>query len=180
MLGWINNFSGKLYLITYYRCPCNRQWAPSKVNFDVIPANATLGETTWTFLSSPRATGKPRLKHWPFERRSSVVLGDRSRSWLPHTNHALLARIAVDEIKMSSSPDRVSPRSARRDGKRRLEDGDKSTNMRAKRRGYTMVACNECKRRKIKCNGLKPCQRCHNLSLDCVFDRSCCSIKDSE
>ncbi len=40
---------------------------------------------------------------------------------------------------------------------------------------------NECKRRKIKCNGQTPCQRCGNLSLDCVYAPNCCtnSLKDS-
>ncbi|KAL6718039.1 hypothetical protein ACLMJK_004124 [Lecanora helva] len=40
---------------------------------------------------------------------------------------------------------------------------------RAKRNRYISIACNECKRRKIKCNGNTPCQRCGNLSLDCVY-----------
>ena len=41
---------------------------------------------------------------------------------------------------------------------------------------------NECKRRKIKCNGETPCQRCGNLSLECVYAPNCCSngFKDSE
>lgn len=41
---------------------------------------------------------------------------------------------------------------------------------------------NECKRRKIKCNGQMPCNRCGNLNLDCVYAPNCCasSFKDSE
>lgn len=41
---------------------------------------------------------------------------------------------------------------------------------------------NECKRRKIKCNGNTPCQRCGNLSLNCEYAPNCCStgFKDSE
>lgn len=31
------------------------------------------------------------------------------------------------------------------------------------------IACNECKRRKIRCNGNTPCERCSKLSLDCIF-----------
>lgn len=34
---------------------------------------------------------------------------------------------------------------------------------------------NECKRRKIKCNGETPCQRCGNLSLPCQYAPNCCS-----
>lgn len=41
---------------------------------------------------------------------------------------------------------------------------------------------NECKRRKIKCNGETPCQRCGNLNLACLYAPNCCSnnFKDSE
>lgn len=41
---------------------------------------------------------------------------------------------------------------------------------------------NECKRRKIKCNGETPCQRCGNLSLQCLYAPNCCSssFKDSD
>lgn len=41
---------------------------------------------------------------------------------------------------------------------------------------------NECKRRKIKCNGETPCQRCGNLNLTCLYAPNCCSnnFKDSD
>jgi hypothetical protein len=41
---------------------------------------------------------------------------------------------------------------------------------------------NECKRRKIKCNGNTPCQRCGNLKLECQYAPNCCSngFKDSD
>lgn len=41
---------------------------------------------------------------------------------------------------------------------------------------------NDCKRRKIKCNGQTPCQRCGNLNLDCVYAPHCCNglMKDSQ
>lgn len=43
-------------------------------------------------------------------------------------------------------------------------------------------ASNECKRRKIKCNGETPCQRCGNLNLACLYAPNCCSsnFKDSD
>ncbi|KAF2842321.1 fungal-specific transcription factor-like protein [Patellaria atrata CBS 101060] len=63
--------------------------------------------------------------------------------------------------------------------KRKNEDGQPQ--QRAKRNRYISIACNECKRRKIKCNGQTPCQRCGNLSLECVYAPNCCnSFKDSE
>ncbi|EAU29977.1 conserved hypothetical protein [Aspergillus terreus NIH2624] len=40
---------------------------------------------------------------------------------------------------------------------------------RKRRRKYIAKACNECKRRKIKCNGENPCQRCGRQRLDCVY-----------
>ncbi|EFX00596.1 fungal specific transcription factor domain containing protein [Grosmannia clavigera kw1407] len=70
---------------------------------------------------------------------------------------------------------------------------------RSKRNRYISIACNECKRRKIKCmdprsvpslspfratlpvqtnsvgNGEAPCQRCGNLSLACLYSANCCS-----
>lgn len=41
---------------------------------------------------------------------------------------------------------------------------------------------NECKRRKIKCNGNNPCLRCGNLNLECQYAPNCCTngFKDSE
>ena len=46
---------------------------------------------------------------------------------------------------------------------------------------YISIACNECKRRKIKCNGETPCQRCGNLNLECAYAPNCCnSFKDSD
>lgn len=41
---------------------------------------------------------------------------------------------------------------------------------------------NECKRRKIKCNGETPCNRCGNLNLACLYTPNCCSnsFKDSD
>jgi len=45
-----------------------------------------------------------------------------------------------------------------------------------------MFCSNECKRRKIKCNGNTPCQRCGNLNLSCEYAPNCCSngFKDSD
>ncbi len=40
---------------------------------------------------------------------------------------------------------------------------------------------NECKRRKIKCNGQTPCQRCGHLNLQCLYAPNCCSnFKESD
>ncbi|KAF2832950.1 hypothetical protein CC86DRAFT_364946 [Ophiobolus disseminans] len=63
--------------------------------------------------------------------------------------------------------------------KRKSEDG--SSQPRAKRNRYISIACNECKRRKIKCNGQTPCQRCGNLNLECLYAPNCCNnFKESD
>ncbi|KAL4882260.1 hypothetical protein BJY04DRAFT_227402, partial [Aspergillus karnatakaensis] len=41
---------------------------------------------------------------------------------------------------------------------------------RKRRRKYIAKACNECKRRKIKCNGERPCVRCGRQRISCVYD----------
>ncbi|KAK2788951.1 hypothetical protein FQN52_006484 [Onygenales sp. PD_12] len=65
---------------------------------------------------------------------------------------------------------------------KRKADPNSGTHTRAKRNRYISLACNECKRRKIKCNGQVPCQRCGHLSLECLYAPNCCSsgLKDSE
>ncbi|KAI1370376.1 hypothetical protein F4677DRAFT_438547 [Hypoxylon crocopeplum] len=57
-----------------------------------------------------------------------------------------------------------------------------NTQQRSKRNRYISIACNECKRRKIKCNGETPCQRCGNLNLQCLYAPNCCanSFRDSD
>ncbi|KAH7319687.1 hypothetical protein B0I35DRAFT_450800 [Stachybotrys elegans] len=64
-----------------------------------------------------------------------------------------------------------------------IDDGSGSVKQtRSKRNRYISIACNECKRRKIKCNGETPCQRCGNLNLACLYAANCCSssFKDSD
>ncbi|PQE30615.1 hypothetical protein CJF32_00009850 [Rutstroemia sp. NJR-2017a WRK4] len=81
-------------------------------------------------------------------------------------------------------------------GKKRksmMADGETTTNgaprdkegaphTRAKRNRYISIACNECKRRKIKCNGNTPCLRCGNLNLECQYAPNCCTngFKESD
>ncbi|KAL4995455.1 hypothetical protein BDV10DRAFT_203072 [Aspergillus recurvatus] len=43
---------------------------------------------------------------------------------------------------------------------------------RKRRRKYIAKACNDCKRRKIKCNGERPCLRCGRQSIPCVYENS--------
>ncbi|KAF2856067.1 fungal-specific transcription factor-like protein [Plenodomus tracheiphilus IPT5] len=63
--------------------------------------------------------------------------------------------------------------------KRKSDDGGPQP--RAKRNRYISIACNECKRRKIKCNGQTPCQRCGNLGLECLYAPNCCNnFKESD
>ncbi|KAM0723039.1 hypothetical protein Q7P37_001238 [Cladosporium fusiforme] len=65
--------------------------------------------------------------------------------------------------------------------KRKAEDGSQGAGSKSRRSRYISLACNECKRRKIKCNGQTPCQRCGNLNLECVYAPNCCNgFKDSQ
>ncbi|KAL2068427.1 hypothetical protein VTL71DRAFT_16525 [Oculimacula yallundae] len=41
-----------------------------------------------------------------------------------------------------------------------------------KRDKYTMTACNECRKRKIKCTGHVPCRRCESYELRCEYSQS--------
>ncbi|KAG5929144.1 hypothetical protein E4U42_006968 [Claviceps africana] len=63
-----------------------------------------------------------------------------------------------------------------------VDDAAAQRRTRSKRNRYISIACNECKRRKIKCNGQTPCQRCGNLNLACLYAPNCCSssFKDSD
>jgi hypothetical protein len=64
--------------------------------------------------------------------------------------------------------------------KRKADDGSQAGS-KSRRSRYISLACNECKRRKIKCNGQTPCQRCGNLNLECVYAPNCCNgFKDSQ
>ncbi|CAL5874018.1 uncharacterized protein PFLUO_LOCUS8304 [Penicillium psychrofluorescens] len=66
--------------------------------------------------------------------------------------------------------------------KRKAEQTNGTGHTRPKRNRYISIACNECKRRKIKCNGQVPCQRCGHLNLECRYAPNCCNnnFKDSE
>ncbi|KAE8376506.1 fungal-specific transcription factor domain-containing protein [Aspergillus bertholletiae] len=68
------------------------------------------------------------------------------------------------------------------DSAKRKAEQTNGTHTRTKRNRYISIACNECKRRKIKCNGQVPCQRCGHLNLECRYAPNCCSnnFKDSD
>ncbi|RAH41501.1 transcription factor domain-containing protein [Aspergillus brunneoviolaceus CBS 621.78] len=68
------------------------------------------------------------------------------------------------------------------DATKRKAEQTNGTHTRTKRNRYISIACNECKRRKIKCNGQVPCQRCGHLNLECRYAPNCCNnnFKDSE
>ncbi|OAA58649.1 fungal specific transcription factor [Niveomyces insectorum RCEF 264] len=71
---------------------------------------------------------------------------------------------------------------AKRRAEEEEDDSGRAKQQRSKRNRYISIACNECKRRKIKCNGETPCQRCGNLNLACLYSANCCSnnFRDSD
>ncbi|USP74242.1 fungal specific transcription factor [Curvularia clavata] len=88
-----------------------------------------------------------------------------------------MATTPADKANMG---DAMSPPNDSGNNAKRKSD-DAPTQPRAKRNRYISIACNECKRRKIKCNGQTPCQRCGNLNLDCQYAPNCCNnFKESE
>ncbi|KAK5120941.1 hypothetical protein LTR85_005725 [Meristemomyces frigidus] len=91
----------------------------------------------------------------------------------------LAAELAASEVQQHELQQQQTPEGESANGKRKAEDGTPGQ-QRAKRNRYISIACNECKRRKIKCNGQTPCQRCGNLNLECVYAPNCCNgFKDS-
>ncbi|KAJ5963395.1 uncharacterized protein N7479_003271 [Penicillium vulpinum] len=93
--------------------------------------------------------------------------------------------MASDSPQLEMSPPQTEPRDqsigASDSNKRKAEQGN-GTQARTKRNRYISIACNECKRRKIKCNGQMPCQRCGHLNLECRYAPNCCNnnFKDSD
>ncbi|THV44094.1 hypothetical protein BGAL_0736g00020 [Botrytis galanthina] len=94
------------------------------------------------------------------------------------------------QLQSSESPADTGAQSGKKRKNDAGEGGDATLNgnkegtphTRAKRNRYISIACNECKRRKIKCNGNTPCQRCGNLNLECQYAPNCCTngFKESE
>ncbi|KAL1846408.1 hypothetical protein VTK73DRAFT_288 [Phialemonium thermophilum] len=80
------------------------------------------------------------------------------------------------------SPDPAGSGAASGNAKRKTAEEENAAKQQRKRTRYTSIACNECKRRKIKCNGQTPCQRCGNLALQCLYEPNCCShdFKETE
>ncbi|KAF7676888.1 hypothetical protein GT037_005100 [Alternaria burnsii] len=93
---------------------------------------------------------------------------------------AELTMSATSPADRNTASDTMSPANdSSSNSKRKNENG--APTQRAKRNRYISIACNECKRRKIKCNGETPCQRCGNLNLECAYAPNCCnSFKDSD
>ncbi|MCJ1475617.1 hypothetical protein MMC13_004280 [Lambiella insularis] len=85
--------------------------------------------------------------------------------------------------KHHTSQDRSSDQmSIHKNGSKRKNEEPSSPHSRAKRNRYVTIACNECKRRKIRCNGETPCHSCGNMSLECLYEANCCSnaFQDTE
>ena len=102
-------------------------------------------------------------------------MNDTDLDAIAHMASLANSQISQDDYDQQHFQDSNNP------GKRKAEDGGHQPQQRAKRNRYISIACNECKRRKIKCNGQAPCQRCGNLNLECVYAPNCCNgFKDSQ
>ncbi|KAK7959228.1 uncharacterized protein PG986_004082, partial [Apiospora aurea] len=133
-----------------------------------------LAETQASF--SPSALGSP----------SSVVAGNNSalshRAASTSMGHSDLANQAPSSAVGGNSGHGGTKRKSIEDSPGSGNGNSSSKQQRSKRNRYISIACNECKRRKIKCNGETPCQRCGNLNLQCLYAPNCCStnFKDSD
>ncbi|OQE36080.1 hypothetical protein PENCOP_c012G08209 [Penicillium coprophilum] len=124
-------------------------------------------------------TGNPAREE--FLRTSTPV----SLSGYSLSRFKILQTMASESPQLEMSPPQTDPRDqsigASDSNKRKAEQGN-GTQARTKRNRYISIACNECKRRKIKCNGQMPCQRCGHLNLECRYAPNCCNnnFKDSD
>ena len=85
------------------------------------------------------------------------------------------------QTSVADGSDTMSPQNNDSNATQKRKSDDGAPQPRAKRNRYISIACNECKRRKIKCNGQTPCQRCGNLNLECMYAPNCCnSFKESD
>lgn len=54
--------------------------------------------------------------------------------------------------------------------KKRATTDDINAEPRKRRARYALRACNECKRRKVRCDGHMPCEHCQSRSIQCLYD----------
>ncbi|KAI0873411.1 fungal-specific transcription factor domain-containing protein [Hypoxylon argillaceum] len=127
-------------------------------------------------------------------RQTSSRSDKRTKKQPPATTRHDIATASTTPSVSASTPGAPAPSSVA--GAKRKnpggdvdDDDDDSPNaprsgpqQRSKRNRYISIACNECKRRKIKCNGESPCARCGHLNLQCLYAPNCCasSVKDSD
>ncbi|KAK2748722.1 hypothetical protein FQN57_000303 [Myotisia sp. PD_48] len=93
-----------------------------------------------------------------------------------------MSPISPKSASQAPSANATEPQAPTATEAKRKAEPNSGTQTRTKRNRYISLACNECKRRKIKCNGQMPCQRCGHLSLECLYAPNCCNsnFKDSE
>ncbi|KAJ6179204.1 hypothetical protein N7519_009665 [Penicillium mononematosum] len=137
------------------------------------------------------------LRQNPEQRARKLNLGKpRERGISPHFDAGISLRLLIESLQYSAGHGfRVTsardvtaatrpPRSVHRCVRFQQEKAEQGngTQARTKRNRYISIACNECKRRKIKCNGQMPCQRCGHLNLECRYAPNCCNnnFKDSD
>ncbi|KAI1632931.1 hypothetical protein F4809DRAFT_625385 [Biscogniauxia mediterranea] len=99
-----------------------------------------------------------------------------------HLHHPASSNNVVNNARSVSVSSTTAGTKRKDSGTDELPPSKATPQQRSKRNRYISIACNECKRRKIKCNGETPCQRCGNLNLQCLYAPNCCSnnVKDSE
>ncbi|KAJ4419852.1 hypothetical protein N0V85_000830 [Neurospora sp. IMI 360204] len=144
------------------------------------PPRPSIAGSTTASLTNP---------HDPYRRNSSVYSprGDHSaQNDMNPMNYDSPAAQSDTQDHPTGTASRNNSTTSGSAAKRKVGDDDGASSsakqQRSKRNRYISIACNECKRRKIKCNGQTPCQRCGHLNLQCLYAPNCCShsLKDSD
>lgn len=154
---------------------------PEPLGADSSPNNPLLPP-----ISTPRAQSRQNSNK-PDKRSKKPASAATRRDTI--TSFTTLSASASATTPGAPAPVSVTGAKRKNPGGDGDDDDEESPNaarngpqQRSKRNRYISIACNECKRRKIKCNGETPCGRCGHLNLQCLYAPNCCatSVKDSD
>ncbi|KAI8947614.1 fungal-specific transcription factor domain-containing protein [Xylaria longipes] len=147
-------------------------------------------------VADASSTNPPPATQRTHSRQNTTKSDKRTKKQAPVATRRDTITSSTTPSVAASTPGAPTPAPAPISGAKRKnpggdddDDDDEAQNaarsgpqQRSKRNRYISIACNECKRRKIKCNGETPCGRCGHLNLQCLYAPNCCatSFKDSD
>ncbi|KAI1769169.1 hypothetical protein GGR53DRAFT_517382 [Hypoxylon sp. FL1150] len=104
-----------------------------------------------------------RSSHTPTDRAASVKPEASGSGQVSDDDDFALQTLATD------SPAGDTPASAARGN--RAESSSEAPSVPLQKRRRVTRACDECRRKKIKCDGKQPCTHCQVYSYDCTYDK---------